>query len=665
MAAKWGSLVGNPLDLVFVKDADPERQWADETLFRAMIASSPIPLVAINAAGDITYLSPRFSRSFGYVRDDVPDLATLLSKAIPEENYRTQVADTWQAAVGDARERKDDAKPIDIEIVCKNGENRHVSVYPSVMGDASLIYFFDITASKHANASLVNEQLRLTAILNSTVDAIILIDQTGGILSFNPAAEKIFCYESLEVIGHNVRMLMPPHVGEHHNNYLAHYLETGEAKTIGKGREVVGLRSTGEQFPMELFVSPWRDGNQVYFTGVVRDISQQKAVQAQLMQTQKMESLTHLSGGLAHDFNNLLGIIIGNLDLLEDRLKNDEKSQLNVKTALRAALRGADITRRMLTLSRLHNKTSDSEHTHDINALTDDIVAILRRTLGTQYSFFTAFLPDLPRVKLDPSQFENVLLNLALNARDAMPKGGQIIILTRLIPRDNLLLPGLQLSDDVSAYVLLEFSDTGHGMAPEVRERALDPFFTTKTGKGTGLGLAMAYSFAKERKGHIHILSEVGLGTAIHLYLPAGDYASTNAPTPTRQVSELPIGNETILVVDDEHDLLALTTSYLQSLGYHVLSANNAHDALAFIETDKVIDLLLTDVVMPGGTLGTELAVSAQRIRADLPVILCSGFPKRVQDDILYSKFASDILQKPYRKSELAHAVRRKLDART
>ena len=639
----------------------------NEERFRAIIESSPVPLAVNDAQGNITYLNPKFIQTFGYTIHDIPTLTDWWPRAYPDAEYRDWVMSTWAKAVHKALQEGTEVEPMELNIVCKDGTERTILAHPAPMDDSHLVYLYDITASKKVEADLRNERLRLTAILNSAVDAIILIDSHGTILSFNPAAETIFRYAAQEVIGKNVRILMPGNDSQQHDSYIQRYVETGEGRIIGKGREVVGLRRTGEQFPMDLSLASWTDGNNRYFTGIVRDITQQNAVNAQLMQTQKMESLTHLSGGLAHDFNNLLGIIIGNLDLLEGRLNGDEKSLRNVQTALRSALRGADITRRMLTFARLQHGQADSDQAQDINSLTEEIVAILRRTLGPQYGIHTALLPNLPPVKLDPSEFENVLLNLALNARDAMSDGGQIVILTRHVTREDLALPSLLALDDAPSYVLLEFSDTGHGMSEEVKARALDPFFTTKTAKGTGLGLAMAYSFAKERKGHIQIFSDPGVGTAIHLYLPATERAPPNAVACSdgSDTRDMPRGTETVLIVDDEPDLLALTTTHLQSLGYNVFSASNGLDALSVLQNNPAIDLLLTDVVMPGGLLGTELAARAQQLRPNLPVILCSGFPMKVRSDAQYAQFSGSILSKPYRKAELAHAVRQKLDTQS
>lgn len=512
-------------------------------------------------------------------------------------------------------------------------------------------------------AALHQERLRLKAILEGAVDAIILIDERGTILTFNPAAEKIFAYSAQEIVGKNVSTLMPASEAVVHDSHLQHYVATGEAHIIGKGRELIGQRSNGETFPMDLSISNWHDGKQHYFTGVVRDISERKMLQAQLVHTQKMESLMQLSGGLAHDFNNLLGIIIGNLDLLDVKLSGDEKVRGYLDSALRAALRGADITRRMLSLSRLQPGAARSDQAHDINVLIEEIVALLQRTLGPTYALSTALLPDLPTVRLNPAEFENVILNLALNARDAMPDGGHLTICTRLISRDELLMRGLPGTGESGDYVLIDVSDVGQGMAPDVLAHAMDPFFTTKSGTGTGLGLSMVYGFTKALNGHIKIYSEVGYGTAIHLYLPAGQPGSSHRAATPSQTSELARGDETILVVDDEPDLLALAVEHLTSLGYTTLSAANGVAALALLKQSAHIDLLLTDVVMPGGMLGTELAVHAQQLRPALQVVLCSGFPKKIQDNPRYAQYAKDILSKPFRKSDLAFAVRQKLDA--
>lgn len=517
--------------------------------------------------------------------------------------------------------------------------------------------FQDITERNQAKAKLLKEQLRLQSILDTAADGIILIDDKGKILSFNRSSEKIFQYSANDVLGKNVSMLMPEPFHSGHDTYLSNYKKTGHAKVIGKDREVSGKRANGEIFPLDLSVSRWLDGEKQMFTGAIRDISKQKQVQAQLIQTQKMESLSQLSAGLAHDFNNLLAIIMGNLDFLEMTLTNDEKSLKRISSALRAANRGADITKRMLRFSCLQSTLTTEALPQDANILLSEMVEILRRTLGTNFEISLSCESHPSWIRVDPAEFENVILNLGVNARDAMSDGGKITICTEDIRLAAEEIPGVE----PGRWLHLGFCDNGSGIPKEICERIFEPFFTTKIGKGSGLGLAMAYSFAKQSNGHILIDSVEGEGTQINLFLPITDH-STADPT-IKTDTNITTGNETILLVDDEPELLAIAEQQLIDLGYQVVSMTNAESALAILDERSDINLLLSDIIMPGGMLGTELAFRAQQRHPDLRVLLSSGFTQDLTTHPSYKKYANSILRKPYRKSDLAKKVREALDA--
>lgn len=516
--------------------------------------------------------------------------------------------------------------------------------------------FQDITEQKAAKIKLQREQLRTQSILATAADGIISIDNRGHILSFNSAAEKIFGWTAFQVLGKNLKMLMPEPYQSEHDGYLAHYNETGEAKVIGVGQEMTGKRADGSHFPLHLAVSEWVDGEEQLFTGLVRDVTNQKEIQTQLIQTQKMGSLTQLSGGLAHDFNNLLAIIIGNLDFLEGEMATGDENLQRVQSALRAADRGAEITRRMLRFSRLQTNHEGILAPQNISELLSEMVEILRRTLGSSFEVALDCEAQPAWARIDPAEFENVVLNLGLNARDAMPDGGQVTISVHnvnLVPGD---VPGVEAGN----WIRLTFADTGHGMTQELQGQIFEPFFTTKAGKGSGLGLAMAYGFAQQNGGNIQVSSEMGKGTRFTLYLPASSL-STSEPINT-QIPNLKGGSESVLIVDDEIELLGLTEIQLQDLGYSVRTASNAAQALEILEKHQDIELLITDIVMPGGMLGTELAATAQRHRPELRILLISGFTRQVTEDPQYKRFDELILSKPFRKSELAQRVREVLE---
>ena len=506
--------------------------------------------------------------------------------------------------------------------------------------------------------ALRDSEKRLNAVVESAMDAIISIDQQQLIIVFNASAEKMFGYPAEAVMGQTLDILIPQVFRARHQKHLDGYAASGDTvRAMGEQLELKAVRANGEEFPIEASIAKIDLDGQAQYTAIVRDTTRLKQVQAQLIQTQKLESLTQLSGGLAHDFNNILAIITGNLEMVTLRLGEDEKSLQRVQAALSAVNRGADITRRMLSFSSLKVDADSTLYAQDIHRLLGEMLVLLKRTLGPSYNIHFNDSRQSLWVLLDPSEFENVILNLAINARDAMPTGGRIDVQIQVLELADNEKPGLA----AMVYAHIEFSDKGSGMEPEVLRRAFEPFYTTKIGLGSGLGLAMAYSFARKARGAIEIESTVGVGTCFHLYLPI-----TDAPlkaVKTRSSATMEGGNECILMVDDEPDILELAQEQLSQLGYRILTATDANMAWELLLDNAEIDLLLTDVVMPGGLLGTELAVKAQRLRPTMRVLLCSGFPKKIADDPQCRKYVKNILAKPYRMQELAVRVRQILDA--
>ncbi|HUD59390.1 MAG TPA: ATP-binding protein [Acetobacteraceae bacterium] len=383
------------------------------------------------------------------------------------------------------------------------------------------------------------------------------------------------------------------------------------------------------------------------------EIDERRRVQRQLVQSQKMEAVGQLTGGLAHDFNNLLGIVIGNLDMLRERCAIDPENDELASGALEATLRGAELTRLMLAFARRQPLLPER---CDINQVIRVIVGLLRRTLGEDILIDLKLAEDLWPVLIDRVQLEAAITNLATNARHAMPDGGQLTIVTRNTRLDEdyavahtELAPG--------DYASIEVSDTGTGMAPELLDRIFEPFFTTKEpGQGTGLGLSMVFGFLKQSGGHINVYSEVGEGTTFRLYLPPTSEVAASGGTVAEPPPE-PGRNETILVVEDSAGLRRVLTRQLTAAGYSVLAVENARTAIEHIETPEVIDLLLTDIVMPGGMNGHELARVAVQLRPNLKTLLTTGFSDMANGGVVVPS-STRILRKPYRKDELLRLVR-------
>jgi PAS domain S-box-containing protein len=406
-----------------------------------------------------------------------------------------------------------------------------------------------------------------------------------------------------------------------------------------------------------------QNGEVQYLIGVTEDMTERKAVEEQLRQAQKMEAVGNLTGGVAHDFNNLLTIIIGNLDLLQEDVAGNPAAEQKIEAILQASERGTDMTRLMLAFSRRQPLQPKSV---DVNGLIRSTTRLLNRTLGEDIAIALRPGTDVEPALVDEPQLETALLNIAINARDAMPEGGTLTITTRNTELDTDYVahhPGVA----PGAYVEIEIVDTGIGMPQDVVARVFEPFFTTKAaGKGTGLGLSMVYGFMKQSGGHICVYSEVGHGTVFKLFLPLARPADLRAPPSERAVGQTAkhSGDAVILAVDDNPDVRATVVMQLQGLGYRVREADSAHTALEILDGTDRIDLLFTDMIMPGGLNGKELATKARGKRPDLKVLFTSGFPGQSTGPETKFDDTDVLLSKPYRKRDLAKAVEEILTAR-
>ena len=525
-------------------------------------------------------------------------------------------------------------------------------------GAASVLEFdSDVTETKRAQSMLKEREARLRSILETAPDAIITIDARGVILSFSSAAEKLFGYAPGEAIGCNVKMLMPAPLRRNHDGYLARYLKTGEKHIIGIGRQVEAQRKDGTLFPMELAVGEVKLAGTHIFTGFIRDLTARVKMEQDLRQAQKMEAIGQLTGGVAHDFNNLLTVISGNLEMLERRLTDPEHREI-LDEAREASNLGAELTKRLLAFGR---RQSLNPKPTDLNALAGGMAGLLRRSLGETVEIEIRLAEGLPTIMADPGQIENALLNLAINARDAMPKGGRLVIETAQAEIDKdyaaayaEVLPG--------RYVTLAVTDTGTGMTQEVRQHAFEPFYTTKgPGVGGGLGLSMVYGFVKQSGGHIQLYSELGHGTTVRLYLPehAGE-ATGVAESASASIERVPSG-KTVLVVEDDRRVRRVSVRRLKELGYAVIEADSGLAALLVIGREEPIDVLFTDIVMPGGMTGIDLAHEARRRRPELKVLFTSGYaePAAVKGSMLTTNV--DWLGKPYSINELDAKLREML----
>lgn len=388
---------------------------------------------------------------------------------------------------------------------------------------------------------------------------------------------------------------------------------------------------------------------------VARDITKRKQAETQLRQAQKMQAVGQLTGGIAHDFNNLLAVVMGNLELLHEQLAQQPQLEELAEQALRAVDRGAALTRRLLVFSRYQPLQAQPT---DLNKLIAGMIELIRRTLGATIEIQTVLAPDLAPTCIDPDQFETALLNLVINARDAMPQAGQLLLETANV---NLEEDYAATHQDVKpgAYVVLTVSDSGIGMPPEVLERVFEPFFTTKdVSKGSGLGLSMVYGVVKQSGGHISIYSEPGRGSTVYLYLPRAPLAGRLGETQQAAAHSAAKGNgEIILVVEDDAAVRLFAVKVLHSLGYKTRQANDAKAALEVISSAPDISLLFTDIVLPGNMDGVALASAVRHRRPGLPVLFSSGYNEHMLTNQSELIAGLDLLPKPYRKAELASKI--------
>jgi signal transduction histidine kinase len=394
-----------------------------------------------------------------------------------------------------------------------------------------------------------------------------------------------------------------------------------------------------------------------HFLALKEDITERRAMEVQLRQSQKMEAIGQLTGGIAHDFNNLLGVIIGNLDLLERQIKDNEPAVKRVHTARNASLRGADLTRRLLAFSRQETLQPKAI---DLNAAIRAVLALAAPALGPEIEVITKLHSSIPTVFADPSGLENALLNLVVNARDAMANGGKLTITSELRTFKPGELSGRERELTPGEYAHVAVSDTGHGMTKEIAEKVFEPFFTTKS-HGTGLGLSMVYGFFKQSSGTVRAYSEPGYGTTMSFLLPlvGGGVKAPSAPIPETPGADA--AGSAILIVDDEAELLDIAATNLSGLGYTVLTARDGASAKQLIQDRNDIALLLTDIIMPGGMTGVDLAEWTKKAKPSIRVIYCSGFPAEALAARNMSLAEDSLLRKPYQRAQLISIVRKAL----
>lgn len=614
---------------------------------RRIFETSQDLIVVLDSHGAVVQVSPSCEAILGYRPEEM----------IGRSGVEFVHPDDLEMAREDMRtaRRGERSRVSDTRILHKDGHPVTLSWLGS-WSEPVRRYFFvgrDMTESRLAQESLRESEHLSRNIIETALDAFVQTDDGGRILNWNSQAKKIFGWQRAEALGKDaIELIVAEPDREIVRAGLMRNVQAGKSDFLGRRREITAIRRDGKEFRAEASITALRRREGFLFNGFFRDLTDKITGEERIRHSEKMEALGQLTGGVAHDFNNILTVITGTIEILADAVAKEPQLAAITRMIDEAAARGAELTQHLLAFAR---KQPLQPREIDVNQLIVDTAKLLRPTLGEQIQIESAFEAATCVAVVDPNQLTTAILNLALNARDAMPDGGKLILETGSAYLDDTYAG----TNDVRPghYVVIAVSDTGSGIPPAMLDKVFDPFFTSKgPGKGTGLGLSMVYGFVKQSAGHIRIYSEPGHGTTIKMYLPAGRSAAAGAEGISPQAIEG--GKETILVVEDDKLVRAYVLTQLHSLGYVTLEAANASEALAIVASGKHFDLLFTDVIMPGTMNGRQLADELGKKRPGLKVLYTSGYTENAI--IHHGRLDSGVLllPKPYRKSDLARSIR-------
>ena len=629
-----------------------------EQLFIAAAESSNDAIVTKRLDGVITGWNHAAELLFGYTSQEA--LGKRIDIIVPDE-LRDEVRGILSNVSSGAK--VDHHETVRLH---KNGQRIDVSLSVSpvksqsgaIIGAAKVAR--NIGAQKKVQESLLESEQMARAIIDSSIDAFVQLDDTDTIVDWSPKAEKMFGWLRHEALGKKLRdIIISPKNRAMYSEKMAQFLLEANNGILDRRYNAQSLRRDGSTIDTEVSLTALHRRGGYIINGFVRDITDKLAAEDQLRQAQKMESVGQLTGGIAHDFNNMLTVITGTIDILGDAVADKPNLAAIAKLISEAADRGAELTGHLLAFAR---KQPLQPRETDVNALMTESGKLLRPALGEHVEIQLWLEEAVWPALVDPGQLTTALLNLAVNARDAMPDGGKLTLETSNVVLDQSYAMA-NVDVQPGNYVLIAVSDTGIGMSEAVRLKVFEPFFTTKgVGKGTGLGLSMVYGFVKQSGGHIKIYSEEGHGTTFKIYLPRAG-AQPEQATETLRESPINGGTETILVVEDEALVRASAITQLQSLGYKTLSAINGAEALALADRGDAFDLLFTDMIMPGGMNGRQLAEEMAKRRSPLKVLFTSGY---TEDAVIHHGRLDPgvlLLTKPYRKQDLARMLRRAIES--
>lgn len=628
-----------------------ERIQKSEEYYRSLIENALDIILVLNEDGTVRYASPATKRILGY-SPQLLHQSSVFELLHPDD--ATSVRTLFTTLLG----LPGMTQQVELRVRHRDGGYRVLEAIAKNLAEGSLVNGIvvnvrDITERTRAEEALQEANEKLRAVIEASPLAIITLDARNCVTSWNNAAERILGWTEPETVGGPLLSVPENERADFEERMVA--ARRGETLT---GVQVRHRRKNGSLIDLSIWTAVLRRPGGSGLVIAMADITERKRLEEQFRQAQKMDAVGRLAGGVAHDFNNLLTVITGYCQLVMSRLEEADPMHMEMEQVLKAAERAAGLTKQLLAFSRrqiIQSKVIDP------NGMLREMKELLRRLLGEDIDLRFALAPNIGCVKVDPGQLGQVVVNLAVNARDAMPQGGRLTIETANVQLDSSYTRR-HLNAEPGRYVLIAVSDNGTGIDPEHVPHLFEPFFTTKEkGKGTGLGLSTSYGIVRQNNGHLDVYSELGVGSTFKVYLPRVDEPiETSGPaTPARA---LPRGTETILVVEDEDDVRGVVETMLRRQGYEVLVARGGAEATQLFEMHREqIALLLTDVVMPGQS-GRDLAGKLREIVPDLKVLFVSGYTDNaiVHHGVLEPGMA--FLQKPFAHEELAAKVRQVLD---
>ncbi len=639
-----------------------EKKKAEETLeeerrkFSVLVENLPFGVVLCDISGKYLYVNPKFTEITGYTIEDVPDGRTFLKKAYPDKGLRQEASSLWKKDV--EKMRIGESTPRTFSVTCKDGTVKRFTITTVYVAEGLFVMSFEDVTEKERNEILLREsEKRFRSIFENAQEGIFQSTIDGKIQIANPRLVEMLGYSSFEELKESIKDARTQvYVNPEDRDRLIRTIER-EGKVVNFETQL--LRKDGKIIWVNISAWPVYDenGNLVSIQGIQEDVTGRKkkeeelnSLREQFLQAQKMEAIGRLAGGIAHDFSNILTVIIGTCQLALMDLKNEERIKKSLEKIINSAEKASSLTKQLLAYSR---KQLMQLRIIDLNELLGDMEEMIRRLLGEDIEVITYLSPDLGRVKADPTQLQQVILNLVVNAKDAMPQGGKLIIETY----------NVELTEDYARthfgvspgkYVMLSITDTGCGIPKDIMPHIFEPFFTTKgKGEGTGLGLSTVYGIVKQLSGHIYVYSEEGRGTTFKIYLPSVKEKEDVKEKEEIQERVVLPSNVNLLLIEDDEEVLKVTSEMLRNSGFKVLEAKNEDEALKVASDFKErIDVIVTDVVIPG-IKAPALVAKIKKIHPEAKILYMSGYTENVisHQGIVFP--GVNFIQKPFALEDL------------